>query len=163
MKKLVETLQKQIMDAIFNTKNSQLWLCPYRQKESFRYKAKIDLLQIYRLSIFVRSREKCHYQSHWIRNFWFFFPYFSSPSRNLNVTVCKWYGFFSVLVAIIRKNSGKRPWIEHGDSSILPSGAKSEWPVVSWVAISNTCQKISYFFKCVVTAFLRARNPCMTP
>ena len=137
------------------------WLCPYRQMESFRYKAKIDLLQVVYFSLEPREMPlpKPHTQLLvFLSVFWF-----SSPSRNLNVTVCKWYGFFSVLVAIIRKNSGKRPWIEHGDSSILPSGAKSEWPVVSWVAISNTCQKISYFFKCVVTAFLRARNPCMTP
>ena len=33
-------------------------------------------------------------------------------SKSLNVTVCKRYGFFSVLAAIIRENSDKRPWIE---------------------------------------------------
>ena len=51
-----------------------------------------------------------------------------------NVTVCKRYGFFSVLAAIVQKNSYKpwRPWIENGEgfavhSTIWPSGAKGEF------------------------------------
>ena len=46
------------------------------QKKSFRYTAKIGLWQIFHFLIFVLSQEKCHYQSHWIRNFRFFFSYF---------------------------------------------------------------------------------------
>ena len=40
-----------------------------------------------------------------------------------NVTVCKRYGFFSVLAAIIQKNSDKpwRPWIENGEGFIPQS------------------------------------------
>ena len=34
---------------------------------------------------------------------------------------------------------------------------------ITWLAISNTRKKTSYFFTCVVTAFLRAGNPCKTP
>ena len=51
-----------------------------------------------------------------------------------NVTVCKRYGFFSVLAAIVQKNSYKpwRTWIENGEgfavhSTIWPSGAKGEF------------------------------------
>ena len=42
-------------------------------------------------------------------------------SKSLNVTVCKRYGFFSVLAAIIRENSDKRPWIEKGGGFIFRS------------------------------------------
>ena len=86
------------------------WVGPYRQKKSFRYTVKIGLWKIFQLSVFVLSREKCHYQSHWIRiafGFSFrilvFFPFL----RSLIVTVCKWYGLFSVLAAVIPKNSVK--------------------------------------------------------
>ena len=37
---------------------------PYRQKKSSGYAAKIGLWQIFQLSIFVFSREKCQHQSH---------------------------------------------------------------------------------------------------
>ena len=52
------------------------WIGRYRQKKSFRYTAKIGLWQIFQLLIFILSRGKCYYQSHWIRNVRFFFPYF---------------------------------------------------------------------------------------
>ena len=48
-------------------------------------------------------------------------------------------------------------------SSPWPSGTKGEWRVSTWLAISNTSVKISNFFTCVVTAFLTAGNPCITP
>ena len=74
--KCVETIQNQIMGVIFNIQNSQavIWFLP--TEKSFRYMAKIGLWQIFQLSIFVLSHEKCHFQSDWIRNFWFLFPYF---------------------------------------------------------------------------------------
>ena len=40
-----------------------------------RYTAKIGLWQIFRLSIFVLSQEKCPDQSHWAGNYRFFFSY----------------------------------------------------------------------------------------
>ena len=52
------------------------WIGRYRQKKSFRCTAKIGLWQIFQLLIFILSRGKCYYQSHWIRNVRFFFPYF---------------------------------------------------------------------------------------
>ena len=104
----------------FNVQILSYWLGPYGQKKSFRYSAKIGLWQIFRLSIFILSREKCPYQSHWFRNFRFFFPYklslVSFPLKeSLNVSVSKRYGFFSVLAAVIRTNPDKRPWIEDGE------------------------------------------------
>ena len=56
------------------------------------------------------------------------------------------------------KDSEKQSWIGNGKgfavhSSTWPSGAKGEWRVSSWLAISNTRENISYFFTCVVSAF----------
>ena len=67
---------KKTMGVIFNIKNSQLVTFTDRQKRLFRYTAKSGLWQIFQLSIFVFSREKCHYQSHWIHNFRFLFWYY---------------------------------------------------------------------------------------
>ena len=58
---------------------------------------------------------------------WVFSPF----RESLNVTICKRYWFFSVLAAIIRRVSYKRPWIENGEgfavhSSTWPTGAKGE-------------------------------------
>ena len=96
--------------------------------------------------------------------FWFSFPskkVWTAPSVSDT-------NFFSVLEALIRENSNKQPRIESSEgfavnSSTWPSGAKGKWRVSSWLTISNTPEKISYFFTCVVTTFLRARNPCTTP
>ena len=76
MKTCVESLQKPNNGPNFQSKNSQIWIGPYRQKKSFRYAAKIGLWHIFRLTIFVLRREKSHHQSHSIRNFRFFFSYF---------------------------------------------------------------------------------------
>ena len=67
--------------------------------------------------------------------------------------------FFSVLAAIIRESSDKHSC----HSSTWPSGAKGEWRISSWLAISTHVEKIRYFFTYVVTAFLRAGNPCIAP
>ena len=71
-----------------------------------RYTAKISC----RLSIFVLSREKCHYQNHWIRNFRFSFPFIGFfPLLGKFERHCLWailifsFIFFSVWAAIIRK------------------------------------------------------------
>ena len=99
--------------------------------------------------------------------YWFF-----SPSRKVwtsqFVTVCQRYGYFSVLAATIRERSDKWPCIENREdfaihSSTWPSGAKGEWRISSWLATSTHVEKIRYFFTYVVTAFLRAGNPCIAP
>ena len=43
-----------------NWQNFQLLTFSYQKNKFFRYTAKIDLLQIFQLSVFVFSREKCH-------------------------------------------------------------------------------------------------------
>ena len=117
--KCVETTQNQTMGVIFNTQNSQLVTWSLPTEKSFRYTAKIGLWQIFQFSIFVLSREKCHFQSDWIRNFRFFFPYF---------------GFFPLLLG----------FVVH--SYIWASGVKGEWRVISWLAISNTRKKNMILF-----------------
>ena len=78
------------------------------------------------VDFFVLSLEKCHYQSHWKRNFRFFFWYTGFLSLlGKWYGVCKWYGFFSVLPAIIREKFDKLPWIENGESFTVHS---STWP-----------------------------------
>ena len=64
------------MGLIFQYTILSYWIGRYRQKKSFGYTAKIGLWQIFQLLIFILSRGKCYYQSHWIRNVRFFFPYF---------------------------------------------------------------------------------------
>ena len=109
-------------------------------------------------------------KEHWMRNLPFSFPYFGiCPLLGKFERLClsKRNGFFSVLDAIIWKSSNKRPWIENSEgytvhSPTWPKGAKGEWRVSSWLAISNTREKVRYFFTCVVTASLGAGNPCIT-
>ena len=103
-KKCVETIQNQEMGVSFNTQNSLLsnWSLP--TEKIFQAHRQICLWQIFQLSIFVLAREKCHYQSHWIRNFRFKFSFrilvFFSFQENLNLLFWKRYGFSA---AIIRK------------------------------------------------------------
>ena len=78
--------------------------------------------------------------------------------ESLNVSVRKRYIFFSVLAAIIRKNFDKQTWIENGEgftvhSSTWPSGAKGEWRISSWLAISNTREKTRIFSRVLLRLF----------
>ena len=65
----------------------------YRQKESFQLHGQIGLWQIFQLSIFVLSHEKCHYQSRWESNFRFFFFFWVFYFLPLleNFSLCKRY------------------------------------------------------------------------
>ena len=78
--------------------------------------------------------------------------WFSIPSiKWLKDTSCKQYRYFSVLTAIILENSNKWPWIGNGEGfainlSTWANGTKSKWWVSSWLALSNTHKKISFFF-----------------
>ena len=86
--------------------------------------------------------------------FWYivFFPFLES----LNFTVSQRYRFFSVLTATIRESSDKLPCIENREGFAVHS---STWQI----GYINTREKIRYFFTCIVTAFLRAGNICITP
>ena len=74
--KCVETLQKQTRSVIFNI--HIYCIGPHRQKKYFRSTVNIGLWQIFQLSIFAPSLEKCHHQGHRMRNFRFFSPYLYS-------------------------------------------------------------------------------------
>ena len=77
----------------------------------------------------------------------FLFVYwFSSPSRKVWTSPSVRDTDF--LAAMIRESSDKLPCIENREGfavhlSTWPSGAKGEWRVSSWLAISNTREKMS--------------------
>ena len=88
-----------------------------------------------------------------------FLPFWQS----LNVTVCKRYGFFSVLAAILRTNPDKRPWIENGESFAVHSSSLAEWRErqVTYQQligdIKHSWEKNTrYIFTSVVATFLSA-------
>ena len=121
--------------------------------------------QIFQMSIFVLSREKCHYQSHRIRNFRFFFSYIGFlhlvGKFECHCLYTNW--FFSVLAAIIWEDFDKLPWIKNGEgfavhSSAWPSGAKGEWRSAADWWYQTHVKKYR-----IITAFLGAGNPCTTP
>ena len=126
-----------------NGRNSQFTrfsFIDFIDEEIFQVNGKIGLWQIFRLSTFVLSGEKRHYQSHWMRNFRFlvFVCWFSFSEQ---------YGCSSnVLAAIIRGSSDKLPCIENREGFAVHS---LTWPQVSpissWLVISNTHEKVSYF------------------
>ena len=104
------------LGVIFNLQNSQLLPLSLPTEEIFQVHSKS--WQVFQQSIFVLSGEKCNYQGHWIRNFRFFLLvfWFTSSFRKIWMSLIR-YGFFSVLAAIIREHSDKRPWIENGEDS----------------------------------------------
>ena len=94
-----------------------------------------------------------------------FFPFWESS----NFTVFQRYGFVSVLTVTIRESSNKLPCIESRESfashsSTWPSGAKCGWrSAADWPYQHTWKNTIFFFFNCVVTGFLRAGNPCISP
>ena len=133
-------------------------LFPYRQKIYFQ-----ELWQIFQLWIFVLRREKCHYQSHWIRNFRFFFSYFGSlplvgnferhSQKKIRIFQC----FSCQNSRKFRQTTLDWEWWR------LDKVARkaSDEAAADWRYHIRT--KCSYFFTCVITAFLRAWNPRKTP
>ena len=100
-KTCVETIQKRTMGLIFNIQNSPVIdFVLTDARNLFRYPAKIRLRQISQLSIF--SREKCITKAIEFVMFGFSFRILVSLpfKESLNVTVCKQYGFFSVLTTL---------------------------------------------------------------
>ena len=91
MKKLVETLQKQTMDAIFNTKNSQLLTLSLPTEGIFQVQGQNRPAANLQVVYFCSEPREMPLPKPlntqllvFLSVFWF-----SSPSRNLNVTVCK--------------------------------------------------------------------------
>ena len=73
--KCVESLKKQTMGVTFNLQNSQLLTFPCRLPKFIQVHSQTRLVANLPLSIFVLSHGKCHYQSHWVGNFRYFFPF----------------------------------------------------------------------------------------
>ena len=93
--------------------------------------------------------------------------WFSFPSRKVwtSLSVSD-TDYFSVFAVITRESSDKLlvlrivkalPFI-HQPDRVTPKASD-----VKLIGYINTYKKISYFSTCVVTAFLRAGNPCITP
>ena len=125
--KCVGTLRKQTVGIIFNIQNSRI----HGQKRPVANLPVVDFRS--------QPREKFHQQSHWIPIFLFFFPYF---------------GFLPYL------GKFERRCLQDGEgfavfSSTWLTGAKCEWRVSSWLAISNTREKIRYFLRVLLRLFLR--------
>ena len=110
------------------------------KRNIFMYTAEIGLWQIFQLSIFVLSHEKYHYPGQG-PDFRFFFSYFVLLPFLGNF---KWHCLLEIriflffLAAIIRENFNIRPWIENGQRFAIHL---LTWH--SWLAISNTCKKLS--------------------
>ena len=119
----------------------------------FMHTAKIGLWQIFQLSIFVLSREKCHYPGQ-VRYFRFYFCIsFTSASRKFWATLSVWN------TNCLLEPSDKRPWIENGQRFAIHF---QTWN--SWLMISNLFKKkLLQHCTRTVTVFIRARNPSKTP
>ena len=84
--------------------------------------------------------------------------------ESLNLTVCQRYGFCSVLTVTIWESSDKLPCIKNREhfavhSSTWPSGAKGEWCVGSWLAISTHVKKYDIFSRVLLRLFSRPEIP----
>ena len=90
-----------------------------------------------------------------------FFPFLES----LNLAVCQRYGFFSRHKSRILKinNLYWESWRLCRSFINLIEWRQRRVTCQQLIAYINTREKIRYFFTCVVTAFLRAGNPCITP
>ena len=142
------------------------WIGRYRQKKSFRYTAKIGLWQIFQLLIFILSRGKCYYQSHWIRNVRFFFPYFGFLSL-----LGKFDRHCLKVIRILRIFSGHNPT---NDLELITVKALPFIHQPDWVARKasdaraadwryQTHVKKYRIFSHVFTALFRAGNHFITP
>ena len=99
----------------------------------FMHTAKIGPWQIFQLSIFVLSREKCHYPGQ-VRYFRFYFCIsFTSASRKFWATLSVWN------TNCLLEPSDKRPWIENGQRFAIHF---QTWH--SWLMISKLFLKKSY-------------------
>ena len=137
---------------------------------SFRDTAKSGLWQIFQLSIFVLGREKCHYQSRWIRNFRFFPSYFGFSTastklwKSMSVSDTDFLVFKQPLSEkILTNNHGLRmvrasPFIHQPDRVARKA---SDVLAADWL-YQRHVKKHRIFFTCIVWAFLRAGNPCIT-
>ena len=126
------------------------------QKKHFRYTAKMELWQFLHWSIFALNREEYYYQGHWIRNFPFFFLYFGFllllGKFECHCLQAIWiFQRFSCHIARKFRQTKVKAWsFVHQRDQV----ARTCWHVSSWLAISNTGEKISYFSHVLLRLFL---------
>ena len=146
-------ITKTTMVVIFNLLNSHLSTLSSPTEEVFQVNGQNRLVANLPVIDFILSRKKCQHQSHRIRNFQFFFKYigFLPLLGKFERRCLSAIRNFSVLAAIIQ------------ESADWPSGAKSEWHVSSWLAVSTHVKKYDIFSHVLLRLFLRAGNPCITP
>ena len=142
------------------------WLIPSRPEKSFTYTS---------TSACGKSNSSCRFSFSVARNtitkvFRFFFSYFGFllllGKVWTSLSIIKRYGLF----IFFSSHNLKKFWQTTLDwewwrlcRSFINLTECRGWGVSSWLAISNTREKIPHFFKCAVTAFLRAGNPYLTP
>ena len=120
--------------------NIQILTCSLPTKEIFSFtRPKSARSKSSGCRFFVLSREKYHYPGQG-SDFRFFFSYFALlPPHG------KWHCLLEIriffLAAIIRENFDMRPWIENGHRFAIHLLI---WH--SWLAISNRCKKLSYYY-----------------
>ena len=108
----------------FRLQNSHLLTFPHRQKKSFQERR---LWQIFQLSIFVLSREKCHRQGH---------------RTSLSVSDTNFLCF----------SSHNPDWDWWG---LWQSCTKDKWLISSWLAVSNMSKIIVSFSHVLLRLFSR--------
>ena len=83
-----------------------------------------------------------------------FFPF----QESLNIIICQRYGFFWCLIRHNSRKLRQTPCIGNREgfavhSSTWPSGAKGEWRVSSWLAISTHVKKYDIFSRVLLRLF----------
>ena len=149
-------ITKATMVVTFNLQNSHLLPLSLPTEEVFQVNGQIGRWQIFQLSIFILSREKCqHYLSHWMRKFRFFFYFIGflrlvgkfEPLCLSAIRIFKCFRCHNLVklrqTTCIENREG---FAVH--SSTWPSGAKGEWCFSSWLAISTHVKKHKFFHVC---------------
>ena len=109
---------------------------------------------------FALSCEKCHYQNHWMRNFRLFFSQFGFLYilGKFERQCLKTIRIFQYFTSQDTRKFRLTTWIENGEGFAVhlltwPSGAKGEWRVSSWLAISNKVKKYRIFSRVLLRLF----------
>ena len=158
------------MVVIFNLQNSHLLTLPRPTEEVFQVNGQnrpvANLRSSCRFSFSAERNFNTKATEQATFGFYFSVLVFFLFQESLNHIVCQRYGFFSVLAAIIRESSDKQHVlriVKACCSFISLTEWRQRRVTYKMISYINTLGKNRHFFTCVVTAFLRARNPCRTP
>ena len=145
------------MGIIYNSQNPHLLTSSLLTEEVFQVKGQNWPMANLPVVDFRSQPWETSYQSHCIYNFWFsssilvFFSFLES----LNITVCEQYQFCNDLDTKIQGSSENYPvW---KIMKVLPFIRQPDW--VAWKP--SDMSAADWWYQAVVTAFLRAGNPCI--